>query len=328
MLGRVRPLVAVVAGVLLAVLAPGSAHAQDQVLTDDVSAAEVEALDGVVAWSRLEAPARFRLVLRRGGVTADAPGVPWSSSPFAADLGLDQQGRLVAAYQRCRAERCRWRIYDVASGREREPDVPVARGCRLTGLALWGDLTVSARECRPRRGSGVLLHGPTGTQRLFGATAAVPSNEENMQPALVVDVDLAARRVLAEMQVGDADVVWLLGGGPVVCRRVLGWAQSEGEYDAWLTSARLAVFGDPRARPDVDARWLVQVDGLEGRSSWLYGTSAGPGCWGGDRQAVRLPEPVTSAAVDMTDLEAGALYLTPLSGGVLRRPFSLGAATR
>jgi hypothetical protein len=40
---------------------------------------------------------------------------------------------------------------------------------------------------------------------------------------------------------------------------------------------------------------------------------------------VRLPEPVSSAAVDVTDLQAGALYVTPLSGGVLRRPFVLGA---
>jgi hypothetical protein len=216
-------------------------------------------------------------------------------------------------------------VYDVAGGRERAPAVPAARGCRLTGLALWGELTVSARDCTPRRRSGVLLHGPTGTQRLFGAVAEVPSNEDDVQPATVLDVDLAGRRVLAQMQVSDADVVWLLGGGPVVCRRVLGWARNEGESDAWLASARFAVFGDPRARPDVDAQFLVQIDGPEGRSSWHYGAYAGPGCGGGERPGVRLPEPVSSAAVDVTDLQAGALYVTPLSGGVLRRPFVLGA---
>jgi hypothetical protein len=121
----IRTLVAIPACALMA-LAASPARADTTLATGLPATVTVSLRGDAVAWSAPTADGRFKLVIARGGVAADAAVKP-SATPFDVDLGDDGHGHLIATYSRCsrppkgleRPRGCDVYRYDVTARRER-----------------------------------------------------------------------------------------------------------------------------------------------------------------------------------------------------------------
>lgn len=101
-----RPRNTVLLAVLVALLVPAVAGAQEggELVARVDRPTPVAAHAGWVAWSEREpGTARFRLVVRKDGVTAPVDIAP-RGVPFDVDLGPDAQGGVSAVYSRCATE--------------------------------------------------------------------------------------------------------------------------------------------------------------------------------------------------------------------------------
>lgn len=138
---------------LLCLAAPGAGAATGAVLSSDPSAVQVDVLNGVVVWA-----ADRRVFVRRAGVTRrtprilrwDAPGEMFEGVRSGQlDLGLDERGRVVAAFNACAAG-CTPQVLDVTTMRIRPLRVRAAAGCQVGPAALWRTRTVYVVRCSNR----------------------------------------------------------------------------------------------------------------------------------------------------------------------------------
>jgi hypothetical protein len=110
----------------LAALATSPARADTTLATGLPGNVKVSMRGAAMAWSAPIAGGRFKLVIARGGIAADAATKP-SAIPFDVDLGDDGHGHLIATYSRCsrppngldRPRGCDVYRYDVTARRER-----------------------------------------------------------------------------------------------------------------------------------------------------------------------------------------------------------------
>jgi hypothetical protein len=173
-------LVAVGAALALAVT---SARADVTLATGLPSTVKVTMKGDTVAWSAPTTGGRWKLVIRRRGVTADAAVAP-GRAPFDVDLGDDGHGRLIATYSRCsvpavgfeRPRGCDVYRYDVTARRER----------RVPGLGAG-----SASDYLPTASAGRIAFARSvggGPAKLYrrsldgGALTALPGGLRNSDP--------------------------------------------------------------------------------------------------------------------------------------------------
>jgi hypothetical protein len=103
-----------------------TARADTTLATGLSSAVKVSMRGDAIAWSAPAGAGRWKLVIARHGVAADA-AVPTSRAPFDVDVGDDGHGHLIATYSRCsrpsldpvRPRGCDVYRYDVTARRER-----------------------------------------------------------------------------------------------------------------------------------------------------------------------------------------------------------------
>ncbi len=106
---------------------PAATASADTTLAGGLPATVKVSMQGdAIAWSAPAGDGRWKLVIARGGVPADAAVAP-GRIPFDVDLGDDGHGRLIATYSRCsgrsggleRPRGCDVYRYDVSAARER-----------------------------------------------------------------------------------------------------------------------------------------------------------------------------------------------------------------
>jgi hypothetical protein len=107
-------------------LGAGTASADTTLASGLPADVKVSMRGDAIAWSAPAGAGRWKLVIARHGVAADA-SVPTARMPFDVDLGDDGHGHLIATYSRCgrppfgleRPRGCDVYRYDVTAGRER-----------------------------------------------------------------------------------------------------------------------------------------------------------------------------------------------------------------
>src|SRR5690349_13726855 len=117
---------ALAVGATAMLLGAGDARAVTALATGLPPAVKGPLRGGAIAWSAPAAGGRWKLVIARGGVAADAAVRP-ASAAFDVDLGDDGHGHLIATYSRCsrpprgleRPRGCDVYRYDVTARRER-----------------------------------------------------------------------------------------------------------------------------------------------------------------------------------------------------------------
>jgi hypothetical protein len=138
----------------LALVTPAGAQEIGQISDQ----APISAHGGWVVWSA-KLDGRYRLISWRHGLTRMQP-VPSRAHPFDVDVGTDARGRAVATYSRCArwgsvkvyaarlvGVRCRVRILDLTSGRERAASVPEPAGASDTMPSMWhGQIAFARRD--------------------------------------------------------------------------------------------------------------------------------------------------------------------------------------
>jgi hypothetical protein len=117
-------------------------------------AANVAAGGGLVVWSqRVGARHRVRISDRSG-----VRYLPQSTSRrrLTPRVGRATDGTTVVTYLRCGAHHCTPWVWRVAEGRARRLQIPTARGCSATDLAIWDGvlafISASSKTGRCRRG--------------------------------------------------------------------------------------------------------------------------------------------------------------------------------
>jgi hypothetical protein len=161
----------VAAAAAAACAAPASADVQ---ISRDNSA-QVVAYGGVQAWLRHSytgGRTLFRLVLRRGGVAADAPIRPFVNDNPAIDLGPGAApGSIVAVYTRCSGsvftERCSVYELDLATGHERRVPGLFSRRASASQPTAWAGVYAFGRD--------PIGHGHTRGSKRFGLFAGSSS---------------------------------------------------------------------------------------------------------------------------------------------------------
>lgn len=131
--------------------AAAPASAQVQISGDEP--AQVVAYGGVQAWLReffSNGRQRYRLVLRRNGVVADAPIRPFTNANPGIDLGPGlTPGAVVAVYTRCSgdvfSERCSVDELDLATGRERRVPGLSSRHASASQPTTWAGVYAFGR---------------------------------------------------------------------------------------------------------------------------------------------------------------------------------------
>lgn len=180
-------LAAVAAGALAA---PAGA---DTTVATDPTAQNVTAYGSTAAWSRRDADGTYRLVIRSGGVTSDAP-VPPKSTPFDPDLGPTADNGRVVVYSRfVGADSDIYRFAVGAAAEERDPvstpEVDEIAPSFFKGAIAFG---------RKRGGApGLYLARPGKRARRIYRT--VP-----------LETDLAATRVIGRWGEGTRSIIRIL----------------------------------------------------------------------------------------------------------------------
>jgi len=121
-----KTLCALAVGATAMLLGAATARADTTLATGLAPTVKVSMRGGAIAWSAPAAGGRWKLVIARGGVAADA-AVRLARVPFDVDLGDDGRGHLIATYSRCslpprgleRPRGCDVYRYDVTARRER-----------------------------------------------------------------------------------------------------------------------------------------------------------------------------------------------------------------
>jgi hypothetical protein len=121
-----KTLCALAVGATAMLLGAATTRADTTLATGLPPTVKVSMRGGAIAWSAPAAGGRWKLVIARGGVAADA-AVRLASVPFDVDLGDDGHGHLIATYSRCsrpprgleRPRGCDVYRYDVTARRER-----------------------------------------------------------------------------------------------------------------------------------------------------------------------------------------------------------------
>jgi hypothetical protein len=118
-------------------------------------AANVAAGDGLVVWSQRVGSRRHRVrIADRSGVR----DLPQSTSRrrLTPRVGRATDGTTVVTYLRCGAHQCTPWVWRVAERRARRLQIPTARGCSATDLAIWDGvlafISASGTTGRCRRG--------------------------------------------------------------------------------------------------------------------------------------------------------------------------------
>ena len=122
---RAPSLISVLSAAALLLAAP-TASADTTLATGLPANVKVSMRGDAIAWSRPAGAGRWKLVIARHGVAADA-AVRTAGVPFDVDLGDDGHGHLIATYSRCtrpprgleRPRGCDVYRYDVTARRER-----------------------------------------------------------------------------------------------------------------------------------------------------------------------------------------------------------------
>jgi hypothetical protein len=215
-MGRLTRSAVTLAGVLVAVLAPGGAHAATQDLAPVTNNSALSAHGGWVVWSEFRLDHRWHLVAWNDGKRTDLPTPP-RNAPFDADVGSDARGRPVVTFSRCTvdpvapqgyasdagyaspnglprqslATGCGLRVLDPVTGTQRTLPIARPRGASDTTPSMWrGDLAF-ARLARRATVAQVLLwrhrdrrlirlrHGtvPTGCPYRTGCAKSVRRGE-------------------------------------------------------------------------------------------------------------------------------------------------------
>jgi hypothetical protein len=171
-------------GVAGALAATPTAHAADQLITGDPTAANVTAHGGSanVVWSRVGSDGRSRLVQRVKSRNRDLPVRP-KAGLFDPDVGTSARGNQVIVYTRCAGlsgKNCDVWQYDGFDRKERK--VPGASSARCSEFApsVWIATVAFART------------GPAGCSGLYIARRGQATKLDDRVPA---ETDLRAHRV-------------------------------------------------------------------------------------------------------------------------------------
>lgn len=161
-----------------------TAHAADQQITSDPTAANVSArgLSGGLVWSRVGGDGRSRLVQRVGNRNRDLPVRP-KAGLFDPDLATTRGGNIGIVYTRCAGltgKNCDVWLYDGRDRRERKVPGASSTKCSEFAPSMWLGAVAFGRT------------GPTGCNGLYIARRGRVLKLDERVPA---ETDLRAHRV-------------------------------------------------------------------------------------------------------------------------------------
>jgi hypothetical protein len=202
-------------------------------------AANVAAGAGLVVWSQRVGSRHYRLRI------ADPSGVSYlpastSRHRLAPRVGRAADGTPVVTYRRCSERGCTPWVWSVANRGARRMQVPTARGCTASDLAMWDGvltfLSVSGETGRCRRGErGLWVRAGARTHRISRRATRLG--------------DLRGRRVswFEGDEVFGRLRVSSLHGRP---RTVVGWTGDGRELELGLLSGQFVYWLEPSFRSD------------------------------------------------------------------------------
>jgi hypothetical protein len=155
----------------------------DEAVTPDRSAANVSAHNGMLAWSRLGADGRARLVHRIRGKGRDVPVRPKSGGLFDPDVGTTARGNETIVYTRCAG----------LSGRD--CDVWQYDGFDRREHKLAGASSSRCSEFAPSVWIGAVAFGRTGPSGCAGLYVARRGKVRRLDTRVPADTDLRGDRV-------------------------------------------------------------------------------------------------------------------------------------
>jgi hypothetical protein len=225
----------------------GASASSDTVISKDPTASDVTAYGDALAWSRKEAPKRFRLVQSVHGNVKDAPITP-SGRNYNPDLGPSPGSTTLAVYVRCEpsgSSSCDVYELDLRGGAERKLDEissfdrPESAPSTWRGNYAFGRLKLgSARDS----GSG-----------LFVERAGRVGKIDDRRPA-GTDIDSRSVVFLDDHAGKDAkgrEILAMPAAGGRACSLASGQVFSpaiDGGYAYWLEELRAGEFRIARAK--------------------------------------------------------------------------------